>query len=151
MDPTLQPVIDKLINSQDPTNATHQYTKSKYLYLGSYQNPLGAALRLYEDKDGQGPGERSTLRDRIVVPATLVKQVLERCHDHRAQPGVTATGANVNLRYWWPSHGEDVASYVKSCQFCRSQKVHYRYKGTWHLGRCARRSNGTATEDYPRT
>jgi hypothetical protein len=99
MDPTLQPVIDKLVNSQDKSNATHQCTRTKHLYLDSYLNPLGAALRLYEDKDGQGPGERSTSNDRIVVLATLVKQVIERCHDHRTYPGITATGANVNLRY----------------------------------------------------
>jgi hypothetical protein len=122
LDPTLQPIIDRLLNTDEPRNAVYKFSKSKYLYLGSYQNEAGIALRVYDDKHDMGPEERSVLTDRVVVPRTLIRQVIEVYHDQRAHPGAAGTDKTISLRYWWPSHTADVNSYVHSCQFCRYQK-----------------------------
>jgi Integrase zinc binding domain len=123
MDPTLQPIIDRLLSKQDSREAVFKFRKTKYLYLGSYKNEAGIALRVHTDRDGVGPINRSVVRDKVVVPAALVKQVIGRYHDHKAHPGATRTDDTLREVYWWPSHTTDVESYVHSYQFCRYQKV----------------------------
>jgi hypothetical protein len=77
LEPTLQPISDRLLNADGTRNAVYKFSKTKYLYLESYLNEAGNALRVYTDKHEMGTGESSVLTNCVVVPRTLIRQVTD--------------------------------------------------------------------------
>lgn len=71
-------------------------------------------------------------RRRILVPPSLIADVLATCHDERMHVGTNLTHQLVSHRYWWPSIAKDVTDYVKSCHTCQVVKPpNHRTTGTY--------------------
>ena len=62
-------------------------------------------------------------RNRILVPRSLIPDVLRSCHDDRNHCGTNVTHQLVSSRYWWPDLANDVAIYVKTCHACQVVKA----------------------------
>ena len=65
--------------------------------------------------------EVSTGTPRPVIPKSLVKYVLQACHDldHCGQKEVYNRAKQA---YFWPSMGKDISTYVSTCHPCQSVK-----------------------------
>ena len=62
-------------------------------------------------------------RRRIVVPQSLIPQVMKICHDDRNHCGTNPTRYLVTRSYWWPNMSKDVTDYVRSCHPCQLVKA----------------------------
>ena len=60
----------------------------------------------------------------IVIPKSLVNEVLKSIHDAKAHPGRDETLRQVRLKYFWKSMNKDVSEHVKSCHNCAVYKGH---------------------------
>jgi hypothetical protein len=60
----------------------------------------------------------------LLVPKTLVKEVIELNHDSicAAHPGKKRTLEILCIRYYWPKMRQDVESYVRECDNCHRRK-----------------------------
>ena len=61
-------------------------------------------------------------RNRIVVPKSLVPEVLKTAHDERNHCGTNTTRFLVTRGYWWPNMSKDITDYVRSCHPCQLVK-----------------------------
>ena len=61
---------------------------------------------------------------RLVVPASMVDEVLSEAHDSRwsGHLGVAKTAERLKKRFYWPKMAVDVAAHVKSCAPCSQKK-----------------------------
>lgn len=74
--------------------------------------------------------KRSTFRDQMVVPKSLVKLVLHACHDHVLSGGHQAfkpTFDKIRDRYWWTTVHRDVHIWCRDCQACQHRKTAHRH------------------------
>ena len=62
----------------------------------------------------------------LVIPSSLVPQVLSQVHDtvEASHPGVDRSIRNALSRYWWPSLRQDIRQYVGKCFSCARHKSH---------------------------
>ncbi len=63
-------------------------------------------------------GEMDEECERIVLPVSERKLVLELAHDKGGHLGTKKTRAKINKLFTWPGVGKDVVSYVGSCEVC---------------------------------
>ena len=61
-----------------------------------------------------------TFGDRIVVPATLQADILERLH--QSHQGLSKCRENAQHSVWWPSISHDIKDIVQNCMECRSAR-----------------------------
>lgn len=61
-------------------------------------------------------------RDRIVVPRTLQKRIMEWYHIMLMHPGVTRTEQTIQQNFTWPNLHKDVERLVKTCPICQVNK-----------------------------
>ena len=71
-------------------------------------------------------------RNRILVPSSLIIDILRSHHDDRNHPGTSVTNQIVSMRYWWPTLVTDVTDYVRSCYTCQTVK----YPNSPSIGCC---------------
>jgi hypothetical protein len=73
------------------------------------------------DEDGVLYRRQEGRDDQIVVPATLVMEVI--CNNHNpifaTHPGKKRTLDLISLRYWWPRMRQQVEEYVNKCDKCQ--------------------------------
>lgn len=69
-------------------------------------------------------GLLATLRGRIVVPAELRKEILERFHIHKLadHEGVKKTLTIIRNKYYWPKMARDVRIHILNCLVCAKRK-----------------------------
>ena len=58
----------------------------------------------------------------LVVPKSLVGDVLFDVHDNSTHPGRTRTNMLVRKNYWWRHYTSDIRDYIKSCDQCQRRK-----------------------------
>ena len=70
-------------------------------------------------------GLLATSRGKIVVPAKLRKEILERFHDHKlaGHQGVEKTLTIIRNKYFWPKMAQEVRIHVINCLICAKRKV----------------------------
>ena len=70
-------------------------------------------------------GLLATSRGKIVVPAKLRKEILERFHDHKlaGHQGVKKTLTIIKNKYFWPKMAQDVRIHVINCQVAATCKA----------------------------
>ncbi|GMF22525.1 unnamed protein product [Phytophthora fragariaefolia] len=68
--------------------------------------------------------EQAEIALRLVVPTTMVQEVLQNCHDalEGAHQGVVRTYQRVKLDYFWIGLYADVEKHVRPCPDCSSSK-----------------------------
>ena len=59
----------------------------------------------------------------MVLPAILIKQVLNHYHDEHGHPGIGKTYQLVNEKYWWPTALADIRQHITTCKTCQLVKV----------------------------
>ncbi|XP_072176982.1 uncharacterized protein [Diadema setosum] len=115
-DPHLAHLLEWLKEGTTPNEATTMLWSpaEKYLWINRDVFRKIDGL-LYFHKDG---------RDRLVVPRSLVRDVLQSIHDLPSvgHAGRDRTKALVKERYFWCGLGHDVAEYVASCKTCNQSK-----------------------------
>ncbi|OWZ00663.1 LOW QUALITY PROTEIN: hypothetical protein PHMEG_00028100 [Phytophthora megakarya] len=68
---------------------------------------------------------------RLVVPSTMIQEVLQNCHDslEGGHQGIARTFYRVKLDYYWIGLFADVARHVRSCPDCSSSKSRPKIRG----------------------
>ena len=61
--------------------------------------------------------------DQVVVPESLVGQLISEYHDHTGHLGIKRTLHRVGQRYWFPKMEKRIANYVNECDTCQRTKV----------------------------
>lgn len=61
-----------------------------------------------------------TYDDRIVIPASLREEILERIHT--GHHGITKCCERANLSVWWPGISKEIKSKVQLCHFCQENQ-----------------------------
>ena len=70
--------------------------------------------------------KRSTFRDQLVIPETLVGLIMHAYHDHVLSGGHIAfrpTYDKTRQKYWWPTISRDVRGWCEQCQVCQQRKT----------------------------
>jgi hypothetical protein len=57
-----------------------------------------------------------TMGDRIIVQASLRREILSRLHE--SHQGLEKCHANAKAAVWWPGIGQDIQSMIEICLFC---------------------------------
>ncbi|GJY48141.1 putative nucleotidyltransferase, ribonuclease H [Tanacetum coccineum] len=74
-----------------------------------------------------------TKGDRLYVPkwGDLRRAILKECHDSKwaGHPGITRTLALVEGTYYWPSMGDDVETFVRTCLIFQQDKIEQKKSG----------------------
>jgi hypothetical protein len=67
---------------------------------------------------------RSQDRHQLVVPKSLVQDVIRANHDppYIAHPGIKRTHDVIALNYWWPGMRRSIDEFVGKCDFCQKRK-----------------------------
>jgi hypothetical protein len=75
------------------------------------------------DEDGVLCRRQEGRDDQIVVPATLVMEVIRTNHDSvfTTHPGRKRTLDLIAVRYWWPRMRQEVEKYVSKCDKCQTE------------------------------
>ncbi|GMF29474.1 unnamed protein product [Phytophthora fragariaefolia] len=75
--------------------------------------------------------EQAEIALRLVVPTTMIQEVLQNCHDslEGGHQGVVRTYQRVKLDYFWIGLYADVEKHVKSCPDCSSSKSRPHLRG----------------------
>ncbi|MCP3661906.1 MAG: hypothetical protein GY696_05315 [Gammaproteobacteria bacterium] len=55
--------------------------------------------------------------DRIIIPRTLIKRVVQLAHE--AHPGMTKTKQRIRELYWWPGINKAVEDLIRGCSSCQ--------------------------------
>ena len=74
-----------------------------------------------------GETERTLIcyKDKIVVPTSLQKRMVEWYHDTLCHPGMTRTEQTLRQHFWWKTLREDVQQHCSSCDVCQRTKATY--------------------------
>ena len=90
------------------------------LNTGSYQSKC----EFFCDKEGLIYRRRRQGRHQLVVPTSLIQDVIRANHDpsYIAHPGIKRTHSVIALNYWWPGMRKFIEDYVQKCDSCQRRK-----------------------------
>ncbi|KAG3194641.1 hypothetical protein PC128_g9204 [Phytophthora cactorum] len=79
----------------------------------------------------RGTDQGEGLQLRLVVPTTMVQEVLHNCHDslEGGHQGVVRTYQSVKKDYYWGGLYSDVEKHVRPCSDCRTSKSRQQLHG----------------------
>jgi hypothetical protein len=92
--------------------------------LNKAQEHMKARKNFFLDNDGILYKRRSNGNHQLVVPQSLILEVIKENHDpvFVAHPGVKRTKDLILLRYWWPGMRRSVEEYIQKCDLCQKRK-----------------------------
>jgi hypothetical protein len=90
----------------------------------------GGRTEFFHDEDGVIYRRRRDGDHQLVVPESLVREVIAQNHDpiYASHPGQKRTFEILCLRYWWPGMRRDVDKYVGECDECQRRKQAHEYR-----------------------
>ena len=117
-DPNLQPIIQMLRSSKDPskpmkpTGLRHHYFLQKGVLMISPPKRRGFI---------QG-------RPNVVVPITMQNEIITEAHNSSigGHAGTFKTTERIREEFWWPSIDTDINDHIKACKACQAASNRYR-------------------------
>jgi transposase InsO family protein len=104
-------------------NVLHEQGKDDFCRK---QNPgtYSSRKEYFLDDDGVLYRRRSRGNHQLVVPATLVLEIIRQNHDpvYVAHPGTKRTHDLIALHYWWPGMRKEIEDYIRKCDLCQKRK-----------------------------
>jgi len=91
----------------------------------SIQNALQDCNTNYIRKEVRGGSKRHKVvfcNDKIVVPRSLRKRLIDWYHTTLMHPGINRTEQTIKMHFIWPRLHEDVKQLCKSCKICQLTK-----------------------------
>jgi hypothetical protein len=87
------------------------------LNTGSYQS----MREFFCDKEGLIYRRRRQGRHQLVVPTSIIQDVIRANHDpsYIAHSGINRTHSVIALNYWWPGMRKSIEDYVRKCDSCQ--------------------------------
>ena len=75
----------------------------------------------FSEDDGVMYRRQSHDRHQIVVPTSLIHDVIKANHDPKyvAYPGIKRTRGLIFLHYWWPGMRKSIVDFVLNCDPCQ--------------------------------
>ena len=61
-------------------------------------------------------------KDKIVVPKTSQKQVMNWYHHYLGHPGINQTKESIGQHLWWPKMRDQITNTVNACAICQCNK-----------------------------
>ena len=90
------------------------------------QNPgtYESKKEFFLDDDGVLYRRKSSGDHQLIVPETLVREVIKQNHDpvDVAHPGTKRTHDLIALHYWWPGMRKSIEEYIRKCDPCQRRK-----------------------------
>jgi len=76
------------------------------------------------DEDGVMYRRRPDRKHQLVVPKSLVRDIIKANHDPKyiAHPGMKRTFDLIFLKFWWPGMRQSIEHHVRSCDPCQRRK-----------------------------
>ena len=91
----------------------------------------------YKVKIGHNLAHRQPPRFQLLLPASLIPQVLRTAHQTTSHAALSSLMADLKDKYYWPSMLADCAAYIRSCPQCQvfkkdfiTHKTNYFYTST---------------------
>jgi hypothetical protein len=112
-DQRLNDVIGYLENLATPPDYTEKQIRNLIRYSSRFFIKDSALYRRKQD----GP--------RIVIPPSRRLIIMNEAHDLVGHKGFLPTFFHIRIRFWWPSMGEDIKWYTKTCHECQKRQVHH--------------------------
>jgi len=82
-------------------------------------------------KSFHGGGKERELivyKDKIVVPQTLQKRIVDWYHTFLCHPGINRTEETISQHFWWPKMRDHITTSVATCDNCqRNKRRHKKY------------------------
>lgn len=115
-DPRLQLIYEYLMALQQGKPTTSQEINNQY-------------AKFYTLKDNVLYYVQPPMPDRIAIPNSMVKDILELHHDSvfAGHPGILRTIQRVKAKYHWPTFGSDIIKHVNQCLVCNRHKPPHHY------------------------
>ncbi len=109
-----------------------------YRVLGQHQakdkqmlKALQKETTSYHLKSFHGGGKHRDLicyKDKIVVPTSLQKRMIEWYHTFLCHPGINRTEETIGQHFWWPKMRDQITRSVATCENCqRNKRRHKKY------------------------
>ena len=90
------------------------------------QNPgtYESKKEFFLDDDGVLYKRRSSGDHQLIVPETLVREVINQNHDpvYVAHQGTKRTHDLIALHYWWPGIRKSIEEYIRKCDPARDER-----------------------------
>ena len=103
-----------------------------YRTIGKHQKKDKAMLKVLQKENSRyhlqsfhgGGTERELIcyKDKIVVPASLQKRVVDWYHNYLCHPGINRTEETIGQHFWWPKMRRDITNSVHTCMTCQKNK-----------------------------
>ena len=118
-DPFIEAItVERLIKEtkEDPTlqALTKQIRKGYY----DDRNTRLAKFKEVWDQLTIAEGGLILKQEKIILPGSMVKEVLEKAHQGGGHPGMTNLKRRIRSHFFWPSCNDDVKDFVSKCQEC---------------------------------
>jgi hypothetical protein len=83
--------------------------------------------KFFLDKDDVMYRRQQNEKHQLVVPQTLVQEVIRESHDpnYVAHPGIKQTYSLISLNYWWPKMRESIEQYIRRCDPCQRRNENW--------------------------
>ncbi|CAH8585581.1 unnamed protein product, partial [Dicrocoelium dendriticum] len=116
-DPDVSPIYDKRLLGSDKPTAKEMEGKSyeaRCLWAMWDKLSIEEGVLVFDF----GP---NYIR-RIVVPRSLVSEVLSKLHEQLGHAGINKLEAAARQRFWWPHQRRDVTNFCQTCETCATFK-----------------------------
>ena len=107
-------------NLLDEENVRREQAKDAFC---SKQSPgtYRSKQEFFLDSDGILYKRKSNGKHQLIVPETLISEVIKENHNpvYIPHPRTKRTYDLISLRYWWPGMRKSIEDYIKNCDLCQ--------------------------------
>ena len=114
--------ISKLSDNEHPVTfrTIEKHQKKDRTLINKLKTNKNYTLKTF--RGGEKSYDLVLRHDKIVIPSTLKRKVLEWYHTYLLHPGLNRTEETIRQHLWWKSLREDVQAHIKICDKCQRFK-----------------------------